>query len=218
LVQTPPVLAKAPIVNIISPYDDEIIIVEEEIISIIAEAKDNTGVEKVEFFIDGDPLGPGNGPDFDSGWSIWTYELILSTILVGPHVITARATDTSGKTGSDSIDVLIKDSSANLPPIAKIAYSRDGYKYNFYPDDCYDPDGSIIKYEYEIFKYEISEEDGTGTYSKIDSYSCCKNYYCDLLEGVCLDSYDPPPYCDLLVEPLCLDSCAPPPTPTPRCG
>jgi hypothetical protein len=62
----------------------------------------------------------------------------------------------------------VDNGKVNIPPIAKIYYSWDGLKYYFYPYECYDPDGYILKYKYEIMP---------GTDSPSDTYTCCD--FCD---------------------------------------
>ncbi len=135
-------------------------------IPIEVKASDNTGVSQVEFFIDGVFLGLDPGPP-ESG-DIWSHDWDTDLVNDGLHFITAKATDTSGKTSTDRIGVTVDNDNDNIRPIAKIYYSWDGRKYYFYPYECYDPDGYILKYKYEIMP---------GTDSESDTYTCCD--FCD---------------------------------------
>ena len=84
--------------------------------------------------------------------------------------------DTSGKTDTHRINVIVNSEGGNLAPLAVINYSVDGNKYKFWPVS-YDPNGFILKYKYTILKLRNDE---SGIYDPFDSYSCC-------------DSCDPPP-------------------------
>ncbi len=168
-------LAKPPTIEITSPSHGAVDVKGE--IPITAEASDNTGVSQVEFFIDGDFLGLDLIPE--SG-DIWSYLWDTNLVNDGFRFITAKATDTSGKTSTDRIGVTVDNVLANDLPIAEIDYSWDGYKYYFYPYECYDPDGYIVKYKYEII---------SG--SESDTYSCCE--FCDEDWDLCpMEECEPP--------------------------
>ncbi len=159
-------LTKPPTINITEP--DPYSIVSEEI-TIKAIATDNTGVTQVEFFIDGS-LRIVAVPETDDVWSCqWDTEDVSD----GYHSIVARATDTSGKTAIDRVEVMVNNSSGDLAPVAVLDYSWDGYKYYFYPYECYDPDGYIVKYQYEILECIGSDCE------EIDSYACCQHSSCN---------------------------------------
>ena len=88
----------------------------------------------------------------------------------GYHDIVAQATDNRGKTAVNHISVIVNNL-PNIPPVAALDYSWDGNKYYFYPYECYDPNGYIVK-----FQYTISKLDNSG-YE--DSYACCMYSYCN---------------------------------------
>jgi len=169
-------LAKPPTIYIVQPTSGSIV---SGTVTIEVSATDNTLVTQVEFFTDGEPLGVDTVPEMDGKWSYWSYDwdTLNSNVIDGHHTIEARATDTSGKTAIARAEVIVKNSPGNLKPDAAIHYSWDGYKYYFYPYDCHDPDGYIMKYEYTIL-IQIND----GNYEVIESYSCCSKF-CDPLDG-----------------------------------
>ena len=72
------------------------------------------------------------------------------------------------------VAVQAQDTTTNLPPVAALDYSWDGYKYYFYSDNCYDPDGIIVKYQYTILREALD-----NTYEYVDSYACCLDVNCN---------------------------------------
>jgi hypothetical protein len=177
-------LTKSPTIYIAHPDNGSIVSGTE---TIIAGATDNTGVTQVKFFLDGAELENGVVTEIDGKWSYWSYAWDTSTVSEGPHTIEAEATDTSGKTAIARAEVIVKNSTGNVPPVSDIYYSWDGYKYYFYPYDCYDPDGYIMKYE-----YTISRQNNAGSYDEIEYYSCCSKS-CNPCDGQppippCLDA------------------------------
>jgi Big-like domain-containing protein len=77
-------------------------------------ASDNVGLEKIELQIDDGPF------ELASGTSNWTYSLITTSLDDGSHSLTARATDTSGNSATDSVNVNV-DNSSTEPSITIIA-------------------------------------------------------------------------------------------------
>ena len=153
--------AKAPTISIIEPSRESIV---SGTVEIKATAKDNQSVTQVEFFInESEPsLCVDTIPEMVDEWSCeWN---TLVDYADGYYVISAKATDTTGKTATHSVRVLVKNQPGNIAPTADIYYNSDGYKYYFYPYDCYDPDGFIEEYEYIILQ-EIN-----GNYEEIDTY------------------------------------------------
>ncbi|HEV3408046.1 MAG TPA: Ig-like domain-containing protein [Gaiellaceae bacterium] len=72
------------------------------IVTVAASASDDVGVTQVAFSVDGSSIGMDtNGGD---GWSApWNTTLATD----GPHTVTARVTDTSGQTATDSNAVVV---------------------------------------------------------------------------------------------------------------
>jgi hypothetical protein len=79
-------------------------------IVITAEASDDSGVDQVEFFVDGDSLSVDT--DGSDGWSSTAWDTENAT--EGDHVVSATATDTGGQTASDSVTVTV-DNDSDLP-------------------------------------------------------------------------------------------------------
>lgn len=52
--------------------------------------------------------------------------ITLGTLSIGQHVITAAVTDSAANAGSDTIDVIITDPTANQPPVVEITAPGDG--------------------------------------------------------------------------------------------
>jgi hypothetical protein len=178
--------AKPPTVIIIEPDPDSIVL---GVVTLRAEATDNTGVTKVEFFVNGVLKGEGENYFSEGKKSFWSYRWDSTNVADGHCLIEALATDTSGKTDTHRISVIVNNAGINIPPVAVIDYSVDDNKYKFWPNS-YDLDGYIRKYEYAILK-----NDGYDNYDLIDSYGCCD--YCnpfdpenpDPLYDLCFDSY-----------------------------
>jgi hypothetical protein len=106
----------APTVSITSPVEGATV---SGIVPIQADASDDQGVTRVQFF-DGSTL-IGTDADGSNGWSAsWNTEGAAE----GPHTITATATDTIGQTGSDSNTVTVDN--ADGPPSVSITSPAEG--------------------------------------------------------------------------------------------
>jgi hypothetical protein len=90
-------------------------------VNIAANAADADGtVASVEFFVDGTSIGVDNATPFTASY----------TAAVGPHVLTAKATDNLGLTGAASTAVNINVTTpANQAPTATITVPVDGASY-----------------------------------------------------------------------------------------
>ena len=85
-------------------------------VTVTALAADDKGVQSVEVFADG--LYVEKDEDGSDGWSVvWDTTLLAD----GRRAVTAVATDTSGKTGSDRIDVLVDNVEDPLSPAGRPA-------------------------------------------------------------------------------------------------
>ncbi|MBW6466857.1 MAG: S8 family serine peptidase, partial [Brevefilum sp.] len=90
-------------------------------ISIIANASDDKGVSKVEFFVDGANIGV----DTD-GSDSWSISWVTTGYADGSHTVKATATDTAGQTASHSVSVTVdNDGGGTTDPIL---LSANGYK------------------------------------------------------------------------------------------
>ena len=105
---------RPPSVSITSPPAGNI---EREIISIEAEASDDFGVEKVEFYIDNDLRKTDTSPPYDYDWD-------AGPLSPGDYTIKAVAYDTIDQTDEDSIILTITDLSPSVsitsPPEGEI--------------------------------------------------------------------------------------------------
>jgi hypothetical protein len=98
-----------PTISITSPINSATV---SETISFTADASDDVGVTQVEFLVDGNSLGvDANSID---GWSVsWD----TTAYADGNHTLTAIATDTTGQTASDSVDVAVDNGGGTTDPI-----------------------------------------------------------------------------------------------------
>ena len=103
-----------PSVSITSPADGAAV---KGTVTVRADASDDKGVARVEFFVGIVPLGSdSNGSD---GWSMpWD----TTTTTEGAHTLRAVATDTAAQTASHSVGVTVD----NTPPQASVTAPADG--------------------------------------------------------------------------------------------
>jgi hypothetical protein len=86
------------------------------IVALGATASDNFGVTRVQFKVDGQPVGgPVTTPPFQASWD-------TRTASAGSHTVTAEATDAAGNTGASAGVTVTVDNSA--PPPAAIGIDR----------------------------------------------------------------------------------------------
>ena len=84
-------------------------------INVAADATDDNGVTKVEFFVGTTSIGVDTAAPYEVSWN--------STVVGdGPHALSATATDTIGQTGSDTIDIIVD----NTPPSVTITSPVNG--------------------------------------------------------------------------------------------
>jgi hypothetical protein len=89
-----------PTVNIIYPAAGAIFTAG-EIVNITAEAQDNVGVQRVEFYVDGDLLSTDTTPPYRYSWDTTTYGN------GGLHTIFVKAYDFAGNDGSQLVTVTV---------------------------------------------------------------------------------------------------------------
>ena len=91
-----------PAVSITSPADGAIV---SGVETVTADASDDSGVNQVEFFIDGGSIGTDT--DGSDGWSAaWD----TTAYADGGHTVTVTATDTVGQTSDNSVSVTVDNS------------------------------------------------------------------------------------------------------------
>ncbi|MGB2865769.1 MAG: S8 family serine peptidase [Sedimentisphaerales bacterium] len=87
------------------------------IVNVTADAIDDNGVMQVEFFVNGGSIGVDNASPYGVSWN-------SASVGDGSFTISATATDTAIKTGSDAISVTV-DNTDSLPIVA-IVYPAPG--------------------------------------------------------------------------------------------
>jgi subtilisin family serine protease len=87
-------------------------------VTISADTTDETGVTKVEFFVDGTLLGSDTSSPFSYPWN-------TQTAANGSHTLTARAIDAYGNTGT-SAEVSVTLDNDLTPPVATITSPAEG--------------------------------------------------------------------------------------------
>jgi len=94
-----------------------------DLVEITADASDDTGVNQVEFFVDGTSLGLGI--ESGDGWSV-TWD--TTSVTDGSYTLFATATDTIGQSSTDSITVTVDNGGGTTYPIelTAIAYKVRG--------------------------------------------------------------------------------------------
>lgn len=135
-------------------------------ITVTANAFDDTGVNRVEFFADGVGLVPVTKAG-DSWSTTWDTAIVSD----GAHTLTATATDSAGQTAQASIGVTVDN--VNEAPTASFSFSCAGLTCDF--------DGSASSDDRSIESYAWDFGDGTTisgtnptaqhTYAAADAYS-----------------------------------------------
>ena len=98
-----------PTVEITFPSDGSVV---SGTVNLAAEADDDYAVTQVAFLVDG--VSIGTDIDGSDGWSVnWDTTLVVN----GLHALSAVATDTSGKTGEDSISISVDNGGGTTDPI-----------------------------------------------------------------------------------------------------
>jgi hypothetical protein len=106
-----------PIVNIINPPNGQLV---SGNVNIVAEANDDNGVERVEFYIDGFSRQTVTTPPYDYLWN-------TNLVPAGNHNIYAKAFDLNNNSGiSPIITVTVDTTIDNTPPVVNIINPPDG--------------------------------------------------------------------------------------------
>jgi hypothetical protein len=97
----PPPVANPPVVTLTQPLAGSTV---SGVITIAAEATDDNGVSKVEFFVNGASIGLGS-----SSGNVWSRSWDTATVSDGARTLRATATDTAGQSASHEISVTVSN-------------------------------------------------------------------------------------------------------------
>jgi hypothetical protein len=86
---------------------------------ISANASDNLGVTKVEFYVDGTIVGTDTSAPYSYTWS-------TTTIPTGAHSLTARAHDAAGNTATSTPQITVTVTTSDTPPTVNITSPTSG--------------------------------------------------------------------------------------------
>ena len=137
-----------PIVSITSPFNGATV---SGIVTISANASDDLGVNKVDFYCDSTLIESDSDSPYSVSWD-------SASVTDGTYTLKAVATDTNSKQASDSINVLVDN--VNVSPTANAGPDQTvyvGQTVNFDGSGSTDPDGSIDTYSW------IFGDGATGT-------------------------------------------------------
>ncbi len=130
-----------PTVNITSPANGAGFITG-DVVAITATATDNGSVAQVEFFVDGISIGVDNTAPYAANYNA----------VLGPHVITATATDNAGLTASASVNITVLN---NVPPTSTITAPAVGSLFTApavvtINANATDADGTVTQVEFFV--------------------------------------------------------------------
>jgi parallel beta-helix repeat protein len=138
-----------PTIEIIAPSDGETVT---EPVSISLNATDDYGLEKIEYYLDGE-LFDGDDP-FGSGTVIQcSCSMEIHGISNGNHTFKAKAYDTAGQTSVDTVSFIVEDITENQPPTVEITDGPTGtidYNDVTFTWSGNDPDGEVEGYYYGL--------------------------------------------------------------------
>ena len=141
---TPGPVDNPPSVSITNPLNGATVI---GTINVTANAVDDAGVNRVEFFVDDVLAGSDTAAPYEVSWN-------STAVADGPHTIKAAAFDTKSQSSSHSVNVLVDN--INNSPVAnggpdKTVSDADGNGFESVVLDgsaSFDPDGTIVAYEW----------------------------------------------------------------------
>jgi len=125
-------------------------------ITISAAASDNTGViDSVSFYVDGKLIQTVSSSPYEVIWN-------SAYSVNGSHTLKAIAKDGAGNTNVSS-PVTITTSNTNLPPVIRYQADNYGMVSNFFvfnASESFDPNGSIVSYQWNFSGAEYSSRTG----------------------------------------------------------
>ncbi len=113
-------------------------------VTITAAATDDSGVIRVDFYVDGVVIGSDWTAPYDQIWN-------SATVVDGIHTLTATAVDTANQSGINSVNVLVDN--VNDPPVANAGPDQTAFvnqTLTFDGSASYDPDGTIVSYNWNF--------------------------------------------------------------------
>jgi len=127
-----------PVVTITFPVDGAEYYTSEDSITITieAEASDDQGVDRVEFYVDGSLIGTDYSEPYTAS----------ATVGIGNHTILAKAFDTAGQFDMDSVEIRVRpELTLEYPPVTwtetgsktKLVHFQEGTTYVLTADDQY---------------------------------------------------------------------------------
>ena len=149
-----------PTVSITSPANGAL--VNTSSVNITANATDDTGISKVEFYVDGAPKSPADTTSpYSYPWS--------TTGLTGSHTISAKAYDTINQASSLQTITVIVDLNAQAPPAPWVSADigswdwRFGHLQQHYRNIYYQWFRDDIWNAADAFRYVYQPLNGDGT-------------------------------------------------------
>lgn len=106
----------APSVNFTTPESGSLV---SGAVSVSIAASDNTGVSKVEFYLDGTLVASTSSQPFTFYWD-------TKNVSNGSHQLTAKAYDTASNASSATITVTVSNTVDTIPPVVKILSPAPG--------------------------------------------------------------------------------------------
>jgi glycosidase len=147
-----------PTVSITAPADGATGLTGNVIIS--ANASDNIGITKVEFYVDNKLITNDTTAPYSITWN-------SAFVANGAHVLTAKAYDAMNSTVSAGVNVSTVN--ANIAPVANAGsdiFAVSGLPFQFNGSSSYDPNGTIVSYTWtDGAGHTLSGANPTYTYS-----------------------------------------------------
>lgn len=130
-----------PAVSITSPLDGATV---SGAASITANASDDNGVVRVDFYIDSSLIGSDSAAPYEQSWN-------STSVFDGNHAVKATAVDTAGQTKDATVNVKVEN--VNDSPTANAGPDKSAYvgdTVSFDGSGSSDPEGAIASYNWDF--------------------------------------------------------------------